>query len=103
MIVLLRHAAAAPAGQPRCWPGRLPPSRELHGQFPDVPRFALVGEPSEARTNSESLPTHRPLDLPAHGKGTEVTHTLFGGEPGARGTRRASGRVPLVELPRQRA
>ena len=30
-------------------------------------------------------------------------HALHRREPGARGTRRASGRVPLVELPRQRA
>src|SRR5258708_618777 len=52
---------------------------------------------------SETLTVHRPADLPAHGYRTEVTLTLFGGEPGARGTRRASRGVRLVELPRQRA
>src|SRR5258708_11159575 len=78
-------------------------SRERPGQFPEVPSFAPVGGAERGSNFSETLTVPRPADLPAHGYRTEVTLTLFGGEPGARGTRLASGRIPLVELPRQRA
>jgi len=45
------------------------PSRERHGQFPEVPSFAPVGELNEARTSQRRLPRTGLLICPRMARG----------------------------------